>query len=974
MTLAASSFGRECLWVEDFDEHFETEGPARGRITGKLTEGRSGRGFKSEKPGDHAVFDSEGRLNVQEGTIDLWVQPNWDGGGKTERVLFDIVGSPPHWNRFTIGVHPHTGRLIFDIVCAKETVENIWNADRYILADISNWKKGQWQRITATWKNVNSGKADAIMELFINGKKRGRRTGDRIAITELGDKIFIGASAEGEGKLRFWDGVIDEVAVYDRAKTQEEISGEGVLKTALLYSRGELELLWNLKPLLGRLPSSAKAVAEVYRATDRKILSSLPLSGPSEIGRICRATLDITHFPPGKYTVKAYVKDGKKMIAEGSARFDIPQKPVWWGNKLGISDEVLPPWTPVKVSGSTVSVWARDYRFANGPFPSQIVTKGKPILAAPMELQVITERGPLEWRNHQFECLSQTDAKAKLAITNKSPSIDLTAAVEVEFDGFVRVDLKISPKKPTIIENLSLKIPLNRENALYMKAERPWDWREKEYAWYAACLYQGAKGKEEDTLVVNRKWHFSAKGWIWPDRFMHYVWVGGDEAGISVTFDSDKNWQTSKYVEVAETEGTREIRFNLIDSAYQLEQPLDYTLALQATPVKPLPRDTKKWRYGWRGEQTPVGHEEMEIACQYRLLRGPAWPELTQKGKDLIRVWKEGGVRLVPDYYTNVTTLEMPEFQTFGAEWKLVPEHTWGWSGGAHATMVCLKGSYADFLLWGLNKLIDEGLRGLYIDSRGVQACTNQYGGCGYVDKDGVRKPTINLFEVREAYKRIYTLFKTRVPDSFIFHHTTPITPLVSFVDATTEGEEWTDFKVGDVTYLTPDFFRCGYMVNQTYGAPFCLYPGLPRGFPKQVKQADLIPLTLSHNTFPIYMGAYCPLAKQVWKIMDQWYTSSEWIPYWKNAHLVNSFADEVKVSLYRKPNDRSLIIVANLGNDAKQGRVGVNLSGFGLTGHNYKLTSLGLDSPDGEATLVDGKLAVSLPAHSLRFFLLEKR
>ena len=114
---------------------------------------------------------------------------------------------------------------------------------------------------------------------------------------------------------------------------------------------------------------------------------------------------------------------------------------------------------------------------------------------------------------------------------------------------------------------------------------------------------------------------------------MHYVWVGGDEAGLSVTFDSDQNWQTRKYVEVVETKGTRTIRFTLIGSDYVLAEPLDYTVALHATPVKPLPKEPRKWRYGWSGAQTPPAPEQMEIACQYGLTRGCGWPGLTAKGK-----------------------------------------------------------------------------------------------------------------------------------------------------------------------------------------------------------------------------------------------------------------------------------------------------------------------------------------------------
>lgn len=53
----------------------------------------------------------------------------------------------------------------------------------------------------------------------------------------------------------------------------------------------------------------------------------------------------------------------------------------WEKSKAGISDKVLPPWTPVEVKGKIVKVWGREYKFVDNLFPSQINILNEDILA-----------------------------------------------------------------------------------------------------------------------------------------------------------------------------------------------------------------------------------------------------------------------------------------------------------------------------------------------------------------------------------------------------------------------------------------------------------------------------------------------------------------------------------------------------------------------------------------------------------------
>jgi len=755
------------------------------------------------------------------------------------------------------------------------------------------------------------------------------------------------------------------------------------LDAALLYSRKKLLLNWDIKRL-PKLPPTATALAEVHTAKDNILITSLPLEGLNDKNRTGNYSLDISQFTPGDYVVKIYLKDKGKMIAQTNADFIVPKKPEWWGNKLGISDKVPPPWSPVAVKGNTVSVWGREYEFTSQPFPSQIINQGRPMLSSPIRLKLVTDKGTVKWEDSKVRLVSGTANKATFKTLNKSSLIDLSGKVEVEFDGFIRVDFTLSPKVPLVIKNLVLEIPLKKEDALYMKAFKMFP--VPDYGGYAAALYEGAEGG----IFKFGKWLFSSSGWAWPNDFMHYTWIGGDKAGLSISFDSDENFQSRKYVEVVNKKGIKELRFSFIDSPYPLKKPLSYTLALHATPVKPLPRNPRKWHFGYAFGAKPEGQAILYAAAQYNLCRAQGWPGLTTRGKRTVKAFRKKGVRLFPDYYTNVTTVEMPEFQIFGKEWESIPRSRFLFGKGKFTSVwVSLKGSYTDFLLWGLNKMIDEGVGGIYFDSPGVLASTNENNGSGYIGENGKRKATINLFEAREGYKRIYTLFKSRDPGSFIFNHAVPISPLASFVDGTTSGESWSE-KAG-LSKLTADRFRFGFSRCQQYGVPYLFYATRMANYPApelRVPAKDILPISLIHNIYPLTWPVARDL-KSVWEIMDEWYTSSKWIPYWKSGDLVKSFAKNVKVSIYRKAAEKkALILVANLGANKTEGELKINLSNFGLKRNKARLMKItpakfewkGMKPKEikamtkQEISLAKSKISISLPKYSLQFFLLEKR
>ncbi|NQT39729.1 MAG: hypothetical protein HQ581_19695, partial [Planctomycetes bacterium] len=80
---------------------------------------------------------------------------------------------------------------------------------------------------------------------------------------------------------------------------------------------------------------------------------------------------------------------GAAVCADGSPRSGEPftfrrHHFSWEGNRLGITDEVFPPFEPIRVEGRTLDVVDRRYRLGPLGLPEQITSNGRDLLAAPI--------------------------------------------------------------------------------------------------------------------------------------------------------------------------------------------------------------------------------------------------------------------------------------------------------------------------------------------------------------------------------------------------------------------------------------------------------------------------------------------------------------------------------------------------------------------------------------------------------------
>lgn len=184
---------------------------------------------------------------------------------------------------------------------------------------------------------------------------------------------------------------------------------------------------------------------------------------------LASATLRLTNgqSPETKITVPALAGDYEiRFILDGVTEPVTIVKPftrkkfVWEGNTLGITDEVFPPFTPVKATGREVQVVLRHMTMNSFGLWDKVITEERNILASPMSIRYTTSTGEGKWNKPAVKLEQRTDTTAIYTTSVDSPAVRVTTRSTVEFDGCMKVEMTLAPGKiPRKINKLWVDIP-----------------------------------------------------------------------------------------------------------------------------------------------------------------------------------------------------------------------------------------------------------------------------------------------------------------------------------------------------------------------------------------------------------------------------------------------------------------------------------------------------------------------------------
>lgn len=147
----------------------------------------------------------EGRISPEEGTVELWLDPDWDGGDAVAHAVLSLG------LLFELGVD-EDGLLLVRI--ASELADTL----DWAVADTRGWRAGAWHHVAVTWN------ADAV-RLYVDGAEAWETPrAAKWTWVDPGRGLVLGAAVLSPGAGL--DGWVDELRIDRRARTAAEISAD----------------------------------------------------------------------------------------------------------------------------------------------------------------------------------------------------------------------------------------------------------------------------------------------------------------------------------------------------------------------------------------------------------------------------------------------------------------------------------------------------------------------------------------------------------------------------------------------------------------------------------------------------------------------------------------------------------------------------------------------------------------------------
>jgi hypothetical protein len=517
--------------------------------------------------------------------------------------------------------------------------------------------------------------------------------------------------------------------------------------------------------------------------------------------------LDVGALPAGEYLITGEVFAGdQKLALEKPLERKFKREVMPWENtRCGIAEKVYPPFTPIAVKENTLSTVLRDHTFDGLGLWSQVVAKGEPILAAPMRLEAKSNGKTLEWKTPAAPRFTKK-AGHETTLEGEASCAALVAKTKClwEYDGMMKVELDLAPAGGGQVDEFELVIPVK--------------------AHLATLLHSTTAIRSNPSMEIP-----IGKGVVWDSRsmvqtlgkgsFIPYIWIGGAERGVCWFADNDKGWITDDKEPAIEVERAGDIvnlRVRFVNKPGVVKAPRRIVFGLMATPVKPIPAESRAW---WGDSASPrsfvdhlpswrfAGFSDKEtldpLGGDFSIFQYFAKHQGTGKAptdaEKVLGDWmrknglepekkggpfgdlKQGFSRTVANsdiaFYTNPALEDggTPQGRQFNNEWH----------GGVSGMGCNFVKSYNDYAAWCYDQILATGLKcGMYQDNTFPVASTDVIAGGAYVREDGSIQAGWNIFGHREFYKRLFVVGWERMGRlPLIYPHTTNgmTIPLFSF-------------------------------------------------------------------------------------------------------------------------------------------------------------------------------------------------
>lgn len=495
--------------------------------------------------------------------------------------------------------------------------------------------------------------------------QNGVLVGKTIRTEPLAEKFPFGIGVDPGGQWSF-DGDVLEAIAYNRALTRSQLRtlNSGILAKyglggkpvsamapqlpyAYYPSKNQMEVAIELSPELlqkaGKLPKEVGVKIIDLKTKKCVAKGSVPLDGQSR----GQTVFDVPDFPDGEYAVEYVIGNHVERSPKTFKRIHFPFEKT----SYGVSHKVVPPFTPVKVDGKTVSVIGRSYTLNSQGLFDSVKSLGKELLAGPIQLHGETEKGPIKWSGGNVSGKAVHEDEAAFNCEDTSSVLKVNSKVIIQEDGCTKVEMTFNPGKENIaIKKLWLGIPFKDKEVPFFhyiadnnmrfnyagKTPRggkiEWYW-EKWDGWVPIRWKVAKPGPDDgfDKLTTgteiwnseNIRQHGNVHKWD-HRPFVPYIWLGQEKRGLAFFMESEKGFETDyrKPLQRVIRKGDKVIvQVDIFQDPVTLTKPRTITIGFMASPGKPLEKEfrTRKFASGvgpvscWGGWQCaskyPTGHD-----------------------------------------------------------------------------------------------------------------------------------------------------------------------------------------------------------------------------------------------------------------------------------------------------------------------------------------------------------------------------
>jgi hypothetical protein len=940
--------------VLSFDKDFNgagPRGPIAATLVGKpeLAPGKFGQALRAGPSFGHLQFPTAGLLRREAGAVEMWVCPvDWKSDDAKFHVFFEVRGRGAfyfykYW----------TNTDLLMLTCPE--VEGPYASSRIP----TDFKPGEWHHIAGTWSR------DGVMA-YVDGKPADKMPLEGELPRELGPFLQIGD--DPWQFPRTTSSLLDDVRIYDHALTPAHVAAHfagnydftvplAAETTRLTYQIDGLVNKVNVRldtggadvpdaQLHAKLAVVAKGQAlpedtQVVGFTDGQVSQAMPLPARA-----------------GDYDVVALVMPEAGQAFELRRPLTIPTTD-WLGNRIGMDDKVLPPWTPMRRDGTALSCWNRRYTFGGAILPTQINSAGADLLARPVALNLTSGGKPVAWAQQRMAPTSSSPTRCELkgVADAKVGAVEarFRSHVTAEYDGLVLIEIGCDKPAELPLDGLTIDVPVKAEHALY------------EHRW-------------EPTWKPSSGYVRKGEGVVDKTAFVPFAWLGDNDRGLFWCCESDEMWPNraaEDCIQILRSGSEIVLRLNVLAAGQKLPANWNLVFALQATPVKPMPRDWRKWRLtGWR---ETVG-ANVEIVWPYagkeNSLSAFGYPEAQNLPvfRKYIDDLHKRGIKAVPYLCLTWLTDGIPEWQYFRRVWDAVGIDpsipAAGWRHGWHLVSPVARG-YSDFIIWKTRQFMEQsGIDGMYHDQTSPYPSSALDAGLGYL-RDGRPMATYPILGYRALYRRNYAMAKSLGRETFTMAHMSGkvLAPVLAYDDSYLDGEYFVGVvKDSYMDVMTLDAFRAEHMGRQWGMMPFFLPEFDGENQAKIEPTRGLMALLMIHDVSPWAIWCNGKVADEAFRALDKFgYAAADFLPYFDPKPPATTDMKDVYVSAYTRPDRRALLIVGNVGKEDRKGEVRIDAARLGLP-----LTRV-LNWPDAKPLAVsNGRVELEVPRLGYRMVLVD--